>query len=437
MSATPDEEAEDPAARYTLEEQVGRGSFGVVHRARVAGTKEQVAVKIVDLEADVSELEAVKSEVETMASATACAQLVRYLGCHVVRRRLWIVTEYLGGGSLGDLMAKTNKPLPEACIRGVLSEILKGLAFLHAQRRLHRDVKGKNVLVSIDGSVKLADFGVATRLTDTTTKRRSLIGTPYWMAPEVIEQSRYDGAADVWSVGITAIELATTKPPHSTLHPMKVLFVVPKAASPVLEGEFTAPFKALVARCVAKNADDRPACDVLLRAPWIASCNFEAASKPLLAALVAEAAAAAPPPPPPSSRSPTPSPHTTPAASPHTPRTPNSLASYGLPSLPSVSASPLRLGRSRAFRQVVAPAIAAAARHAIRGGDRRRPAAAALDDLCKALERVDGALEGGKLTAAFAVALADALERHRGSLDLEGLTATNASSPAPPPRESP
>ena len=426
----------DPADLYALEEQVGRGSFGVVHRARVKGTKDQVAIKIVDLEADVSELEAVKSEVETMASATACPQLVRYLGCHMVSNRLWIVTEYLGGGSLGDLMAKTKRALPEEAVRGVLGEILRGLAFLHAQRRLHRDVKGKNVLVSEDGSVKLADFGVATRLTDTTTKRRSLIGTPYWMAPEVIEQSRYDGAADVWSVGITAIELATTKPPHSALHPMKVLFVVPKAAPPTLEGEFSDQFKAFVARCVAKDARDRPPADELLRDPWIVDGDFAGSSKPLLASLVAEAAASAPPPPPPSSRSPTPSPLITPAASPHTPRTPASLSQYARSpaSLPSVSASPRRPGRSRAFRQVVAPAIAAAARHAIRGGDRRRPAAAALDDLCKALERVDGALEGGRLTAAFAVALADALERHRGSLDLEGLTATNATSPPPPPR---
>ena len=109
--------AEATADLYALEEQVGRGSFGVVHRARVKGTKDQVAIKIVDLEADVSELEAVKSEVETMASATACPQLVRYLGCHMVSNRLWIVTEYLGGGSLGDLMAKTKRPLPEEAVR--------------------------------------------------------------------------------------------------------------------------------------------------------------------------------------------------------------------------------------------------------------------------------------------------------------------------------
>ena len=221
-------------------------------------------------------------------------------------------------------------------------------------------------------------------------------------------------------MGITAIELATTKPPHSSLHPMKVLFVVPKCP-PTLEGEFTDQSRRLWRDASRRTPPDRPPADELLRHPWIVDGDFAGSSKPLLASLVAEAAASAPPPPPPSSRSPTPSPLITPAASPHTPRTPASLiAVRALARVLTVrvAASPRRPGRSRAFRQVVAPAIAAAARHIRRaatgGGQRRRRSATSARG-----RRVDGALEGGRLTAAFAVALATrrGRRRHRGSLD--------------------
>ena len=255
----------DPLRFYDLQEKVGIGSFGTVYKA-VTVEGDTVAIKVIDLDGPDEELEDVRRELELLSTANACEQLVCYLGAHIVEGQLWIATEYLEGGSLGELMEASGSALREETIAGVMVEMCRGLEYLHGERRVHRDVKSKNVLVSRRGSIKLADFGVAARLTDTTTKRKSFMGTPYWMAPEVIEQSLYNTKADVWSLGITAIELAKRKPPHSTLHPMKVLFVVPRAPPPTLgDDKFSVAFQRFVARCLQKLANDRPSAPDLLK----------------------------------------------------------------------------------------------------------------------------------------------------------------------------
>eukprot|EP01087_Luapelamoeba_hula_P012095 TRINITY_DN3361_c1_g1_i2.p1 TRINITY_DN3361_c1_g1~~TRINITY_DN3361_c1_g1_i2.p1 ORF type:complete len:393 (+),score=67.38 TRINITY_DN3361_c1_g1_i2:123-1181(+) len=198
--------------------------------------------------------------------------VVSYYGSYFKDSFLWIVMEYCAGGSISDVMTILGITLNEEQIATVLDYVLNGLHYLHAsQRKIHRDIKAGNILLTAKGEAKLADFGVSGQLSDTMAKRQTVIGTPFWMAPEVIQEVGYDMKADIWSLGITTIEMAEGDPPYSNIHPMRAIFMIPSRPPPRLTepAKWSKDFSDFVAKCLTKDPADRPSAEALLKHPFL------------------------------------------------------------------------------------------------------------------------------------------------------------------------
>eukprot|EP00908_Phaeocystis_cordata_P021453 Transcript_3805.p1 GENE.Transcript_3805~~Transcript_3805.p1 ORF type:complete len:335 (-),score=108.32 Transcript_3805:98-1102(-) len=223
------------ALEVTLEEMLGKGSYGMVYRATTPRHGE-VAVKVLPWAPHEVSSE-LKKELKMLQRCNS-AYIVRAYGAFPKPKELWICMEYCNLGSLLDVMRSMDEPLPEPAIAAAVHDAARGLSYMHSQKRviIHRDIKSANILINSEGRVKLADFGVAAQLNSTASKRSSVIGTPHWMAPEVIQNGKYDARADVWSLGITAMELAQCRPPHHEMRPvLKVLFAIASGEPPQLE----------------------------------------------------------------------------------------------------------------------------------------------------------------------------------------------------------
>ncbi|ESW25495.1 hypothetical protein PHAVU_003G041000 [Phaseolus vulgaris] len=257
---------EDPTIKYELLNELGKGSYGAVYKARDLKTSEMVAIKVISLSEGEEGYEEIRGEIEMLQQCNH-PNVVRYLGSYQGEEYLWIVMEYCGGGSVADLMGVTDESLDEGQIAYICREALKGLDYLHSIFKVHRDIKGGNILLTEQGDVKLGDFGVAAQLTRTMSKRNTFIGTPHWMAPEVIQESRYDGKVDVWALGVSAIEMAEGVPPRSDVHPMRVLFMISIEPAPMLEDKekWSLYFHDFVAKCLTKEPRLRPTASEMLK----------------------------------------------------------------------------------------------------------------------------------------------------------------------------
>ncbi|XP_057309628.1 serine/threonine-protein kinase 3/4-like [Hydractinia symbiolongicarpus] len=254
---------------FDLLAKLGEGAYGCVFKAMHKESGEVLAIKQVPVDTDLQEI---IKEISIMQQCDS-PYVVKYFGSYFKNTDLWIVMEYCGAGSVSDCMRLRNKTLTEDEIACICRDTLKGLEYLHLRRKIHRDVKAGNILLNTEGHAKLADFGVAGQLTDTMAKRNTVIGTPFWMAPEVIQEIGYDCKADIWSLGITTLEMAEGKPPHADIHPMRAIFMIPTKPPPTFKNpdKWSKDMQDFVSTCLVKNPEERMSATLLLQHPFIKS----------------------------------------------------------------------------------------------------------------------------------------------------------------------
>ncbi|XP_077733879.1 STE20-like serine/threonine-protein kinase isoform X2 [Canis aureus] len=264
----------NPEEFWEIIGELGDGAFGKVYKAQNKETNVLAAAKVIDTKSE-EELEDYMVEIDILASCDH-PNIVKLLDAFYYENNLWILIEFCAGGAVDAVMLELERPLTESQIQVVCKQTLEALNYLHDNKIIHRDLKAGNILFTLDGDIKLADFGVSAKNTRTIQRRDSFIGTPYWMAPEVVmcETSKdrpYDYKADVWSLGITLIEMAEIEPPHHELNPMRVLLKIAKSEPPTLAqpSKWSPNFKDFLKKCLEKNVDSRWTTSQLLQHPFV------------------------------------------------------------------------------------------------------------------------------------------------------------------------
>eukprot|EP00929_Paragymnodinium_shiwhaense_P000483 TRINITY_DN100721_c0_g1_i1.p1 TRINITY_DN100721_c0_g1~~TRINITY_DN100721_c0_g1_i1.p1 ORF type:complete len:518 (+),score=112.28 TRINITY_DN100721_c0_g1_i1:143-1696(+) len=274
---------QDEIRQMRLTEQIGEGSYGKVHRASLPGTGTVYAVKVVEIcidsddhrdnPRDNSAFRAMEQEISVLMSCRGCPQIVQIFGVDVTTRfpmQLMVVMELCDHGSAADILRRLHGAMTETEVRLIMREVARGLLYLHEDKKIHRDVKGANILVTKDFKAKLADFGISAQIENTLARRVTQIGSPYWMAPEVIKGVAYNAKADLWSLGITCIELAECQPPYFHIPPTRAMFVISTKPPTTLQNpeQFSAEFRQVIQSCLCPDTSKRASAQCVLNSQF-------------------------------------------------------------------------------------------------------------------------------------------------------------------------
>ncbi|KAM5170740.1 uncharacterized protein ACMZJ9_003615 [Mantella aurantiaca] len=283
----------NPEQTWEILSELGDGAFGKVYKVHHKETQLLAAVKILDISSE----EALEDHISEIDILGQCQHpnVLKLIEADYWGRQLWIMVEFCAGGALDAAMMELGHGLSENQIRVVCLQTLQGLQYLHSQKIIHRDLKAGNILLTQHGDIRLADFGVSAVNSQMLQRRSSFIGTPYWMAPEVVicetcKDAPYDYKADIWSLGVTLIELAETQPPHHEMNPTRVLLKILKSQPPSLKYHhlWSPDFKSFHHKCLQRNPQDRSSASELLEHPFVSSVTDNSPLRELVAELLAD-----------------------------------------------------------------------------------------------------------------------------------------------------